>query len=54
VRNDKRKIVIAKNDNALIHLLKEGTICASQEEEINPTLKVLVSFVCLFVSFTKL
>jgi len=53
VRNDKRRIVIAKNDNALIHLLKERMICTSQEKEINPTLKVLV-LSCFFVSFTKL
>jgi len=52
VRNDKGKIVIAKNDNALIHLFKVRTICTSQEKEIIPMLKVLVLsclFVCLFV-----
>ena len=40
----------------LIHLLKVRTICASQEKEINPTLKVLVLFrlfVCLFYKVVK-
>ena len=55
VWNVKRRIVIVRSDKRLIHLLKVRTTCASQEKEINPTLKVLVLFcfvlcllVCLF------